>query len=234
MDSTFNNSVADFTRRAPVYSAVKKRRKHHSNIWLFDSPKIKRRFVITGDVAFMHIVLLEGDTLVEGYDPTPDPIYTIVDGETRQTTLDAHVFFKDRRIEWWEFKRLQDTGPSRSGRSKPQLSAQAQAASTAGMAYRVKTDFDLKHREILFDNWLTLCACITRCRTQSIHREMKYLFDRLSQQKSIRFGSLLGETSIDAAQMHAAVASALQAGAITTELKSTRFGYDSMLIRSGS
>lgn len=229
MASPLNPSPPDFARRVPIFSAVKQRQKHQSNIWFFDSPKIKRRFVVTGDVAFIHIVLLEGDVSVRAYEPDPPPVYATVDGETRQTKLDAHIYFKDGRVEWWEFKRFQDAGPSRSGRSKPQLSAQAQAASAAGFSYQVKTDLDFKQREILFDNWLNLCACITRCRAQPIYREMDYLYERLKQQKSLRFGSLFDNKTIDIAHMHAAVASALQEGVIKTELRTAFFGYDSIL-----
>lgn len=225
----------EFTRRVPVFSAVKQRRQHQSNIWFFDSPKINRRFVITGDVAFMHFVLLEGDASVTGYDPDPPAVYANIDGETRQTKLDAHVYFKGRDVEWWEFKRLQDSGPGRSGRSKPQLSAQAQAASEAGVRYRVQTDLELKHKEILFDNWLNLCACMTRCRNQPMHREADILLDVLSQQKCVRFGTLLSNyPGIDPALMIAAAAVALQNGLAITDLEKAFFGYDSVLTRRES
>lgn len=222
----------DLTRRIPVFPALKQRRRHQSNIWFFDSPKNNRRFTITGDVAFMHFVLLEGDLSVESYDPDPPPVNASIDGEVRQTKLDAHVRLKTGHIEWWEFKRLQDSGPSREGRSQPQLSAQAQAAAIAGVPYRVKTDLDLKHKEIHFDNWLTLCAGISRCRNQPLYREADMLADRFAIQKAIRFGSLLDIPEIDPAHMLAVVALSLQAGTVETNLESALFGRTSILTRS--
>lgn len=222
----------DLTRRIPVFPALKQRRRHQSNIWFFDSPKNNRRFTITGDVAFMHFVLLEGDLSVESYDPDPPPVFASIDGEVRQTKLDAHVRLKNGHIEWWEFKRLQNSGASREAHCRLQLSAQAQAAATAGVSYQVKTDLDLKHKEILFDNWLTLCAGISRCRNQPLYREADMFSARFAIQKTISFGSLLDIPEIDPAHMLAIVAVSLQAGTVETNLESALFGRESILTRS--
>ena len=221
-------------RRVHVSQALKARGNHRSNIWFFDSPKNNSRFEIAGDVAFMHFVLLEGDLSVERYDPQPDPVNTVIDGETRQTKLDAHIYYNDGHIEWWEFKRRTDVGAQRTGRSRPQLSAQAQAAAAAGVPYRVRTDVDLKGHEILFDNWLTLCAAITRCRSQSLHRETDVIAQRFISHREVRFDTLLTVPGIDPACMLAATALALQGGAIEADLDKSLFGLNSILKRSES
>lgn len=222
-------SPREIARRIPVFPALKQRRNHKSNIWFFDSPKNNRRFVITGDVAFMHFVLLEGDTTVERYDPSPEPVYASIDGEVRKTELDAHIYFKDGSVQWCEFKRHGDAGPSRKGRSRPQLSAQAQAAAAAGVPYCVRSDLDLQGKEILFDNWLTLCASLTRCRNQPLYKENDIFAQRLRLHREIRFGTLLEVPGIDPAYMLAVTASSLQRGIVETDLERSLFGLDSLL-----
>lgn len=219
------------TRHARVFPALKEREHHKSNIWIFDSPKNGSRFVIKGDVAFMHFVLLEGDVSVQRYLPEPPPVTASVDGEVRQTQLDAEVHFVNGEIEWWEFKRVRDTGPGRSGRAAPQLSAQAQAASAAGVKYRVLTETELFGQEVLFDNWLMLCAAMSRCSEQTINRETDYLLRRLSVQESISFGTLLGDEEWDPAHVLAAVAKLLQHGVIQADLERALFGLHTVLTR---
>jgi hypothetical protein len=221
----------DLERRVPVASAVRQRKNHQSNLWFFDSPKINRRFAISGDTNFMHVVLLEGDPQVVGYNPTPDPVYASIDGENQKTTLDIHVYYQDGHTEWWEFKRSQDSTPSRTGRSGPQLSAQAQAASAAGIAYRIRTDADLQNKEILFDNWLTLCAGINRCRNHSLHRESEVLTSRFHIQNKQTVQSLLDAPDIDPAYMLAVIGLSLQKGTLTANLAHSLFGVETVLSR---
>jgi hypothetical protein len=49
-------------RRIPVFPAVKQQRNTAANLWFFDSPKNGKRFAITGDLAFMSYVILEGNS----------------------------------------------------------------------------------------------------------------------------------------------------------------------------
>ena len=49
-------------------SAIRKRSTKVSNLWIFESPKNDRRLTISGDVPFMHVVLLESDVEVIGYE----------------------------------------------------------------------------------------------------------------------------------------------------------------------
>jgi hypothetical protein len=228
-----NNGIGDtefaHQRHVSVKQAIANRKRHLSNIWVFDSPKNNRRFVILGDVAFMHTVLMEGNRAIAGYDVNPPPVSTVIDGETRQTTLDAVVQLVSGGTEWHEFKRFSDTGPSRSGRAKPQLSAQAQCASLSGVKYRVLTEVDLQHKQILFDNWLLLCAAITRARGQTIFRETQVLRERIASHRSITLGGLMNDPAVDPGLMLAVVATALQQGRIHTDLDNILLSSKSVL-----
>lgn len=70
-------------RHVSVTSALKARKSFVSNILVMDSPKNNKRFIVEGDVAFMHLILLEGDTSVRRYDADPLPVIAVVDGESR-------------------------------------------------------------------------------------------------------------------------------------------------------
>lgn len=218
-------------RHVSVTPAIRNRKSHLSNIWLFDSPKNNRRFVIEGDVAFMHFVLMEGNQEIARYDPDPAPVNTVIDGEARQTKLDAVVYFSGGETEWWEFKRSNDEGPNRSGRARAQLSAQAQCASFAGVKYRVLTDGDLRDKQILFDNWLLLCAAITRAKRQPVFREARLLEGRLDTHRAVTLGALLEDPQADAGLMLAVVGTALQQGRIRTNLDQALIGKNSVLER---
>ena len=201
-----------------VFSSIKARGSHPSNLWFFDSPKNGKRFTFTSDVAFMHFVLLEGDFAVSGYLPEPPPVRTLIDGEIRETRLDAHIYLVDGHVDWFEFKREQDSGPSRKGRSRPQLSAQAQAAAEAGARYVVRTDKDLIGKDVLFDNWLTICANINRCKKFSIYLEAEAIAKIASSKSAFTFGELHRFPNIDTALMNAAIGTALQRGVISCDL----------------
>lgn len=218
-------------RHVPVSPAIRNRKKYLSNIWIFESPKNNIRIVVEGDVAFMHLVLLEGDIHIARYNANPDPVSAIVDGEVRQTKLDAVVYLHSGHCEWWEFKRATDATAHRVGRAKPQLTAQAQAASIAGVPYRIKTDADLAGKAVRFDNWLLLCAAMTRVRGMSTHHELKVIDQKLNTHEQILFGSLLSDQTIDAALMLGAVAKMLQIGLLVCDLDNELFGPSSYLQR---
>jgi hypothetical protein len=219
-------------RRTSVTPAIRNRKHHQSNVWMFDSPKIDRRFVILGDVAFVHIVLLEGDPAVLDYDPAPPAVLAIAADEPYQTSLDAIVRYVDGRQEWLEFKRARDTGPQRKKRSRAQLDAQANAAAAAGVTYRVLTERDLTGKELLFDNWLHLCAAITRARGVPSYREREILDCQLDTCRTCTVGSLLSEHSADPAVMLSVIAQRLQAGKLDCDLVSQYFGRNSVLLQA--
>lgn len=219
-------------RAIAIMAAIRKRGQHASNIWIFDSPKNNQRFIIVGDMAFIGVVCFEGDPDVDHYTLEPEPVHAVIDGETYQTQLDAHVTHVDGHVEWVEFKREPDTGPQRSGRAKPQLSAQAQAAATAGVKYRVVSERDFRDRLVFFDNWCVLCAAITRARGQPSFVEAKRLQERMAGATSeARVGDLVSEPDCDPAVMLAVIATCLQKGVFETDLHTRFFTHDSILRR---
>ena len=141
------------------------------------------------------------------------------------------MHFASGQDEWWEFKRAQDAGPSRQGRARKQLDAQATAASAAGVIYRILTERDLVGKGILFDNWLHLCAAITRARGCATYREAEVLRERLALRDNCTLGELMSDNAIDPALMLAVVARLLQAGELSANLETEYFRRASLLSR---
>lgn len=218
-------------RHIAVTPAIRQRGRHPSTIWVFDSPKNNLRFTISGDVAFMHCVLLEGDTTVTSYNPYPAPVQAQVESRTYTTVLDLVVNRADGTTEWWEFKRNKDVSPSPSGRAKIQLAAQAKAASSAGVKYLIKTEKDLRHKELLFDNWLWLCRAMTAARAFSCQQEVQLIHEQLRRHDAFTYGSLLDHPNTDPALIFAATARLLQKGTLVANLEAELFGLNTILHR---
>lgn len=204
-------------RRVPVFSAVRQDRDPQSNIWFFDSPKNNKRLTISTDLAFLHAVRLEGNLQVSGYEISPSP-FVVQDGTASHLIeLGATVQMRDGAIEWWDFQRLKRQSATRNqtpGRS----SEKDRAAATRGAVYVIKTDADLEGEELAIDNWLLLCAAITRCRGHFLARETEVLMNLFARRETITLNDLLAIEGIDMAYMLAAVAIALQRGIASTEL----------------
>ena len=226
--------MANTGRKGPLTprSSIKARGKHVSYICAFHSNKADKRFTIRGLVAFVHAVLAEGNPDITAMYHEERSVYAVINGEIRETTVDAEVHFRNGGTEWWEFKRERDAGPHREGRALVQLQAQAQAAHEEGVRYRILTDSDLRGKEILFDNWLVLSAVIRRAHRYSKARERRRLLDRMLGHGQATVQSLLEEEGCDPALMMAAIAEGLQSGALHADLERALFTV-STLVRRG-
>lgn len=227
---------AQLSRQVAIFPALKKRRQHQSNIWFFDSPKNNEILTISTDLAFMHLVILEGDTSVLRYVPGSTSLIEDAQGTHHDITSDAQVYRRDGTIEWWDFKRIQraSRASKRSDEERRGESKVEQAACAAGATYHMKTDLELANQEILFDNWLTLCAAITRCRGQFLGRESDAFSQRTSLQHAVTLENLINLPGIDVACMLSVAALALQEGIVRTNLTTQLFGRSSLLSRSGT
>ncbi|WP_211441223.1 hypothetical protein [Collimonas humicola] len=222
--SRFTPSSVGPSHHVDVFPVLKRRRQHRSNIWFFESPKNNERLAITSDLAFMHLVLLEGDTSVARY--------VLTRPEDKVCEQPAVTIYRlNGGMEWWSFRRA---GRPRQAGGIGCDAALALAASAAGASYIVKTERDLVGKELLFDNWLHLCAAITRCRSESLVRELSIVTDGLRSQRELVVGNLTSISGIDVACMLAVIAQAIRIGQVHTDLTNRLFGSSSILSRSRS
>lgn len=222
----------ELARRIPIIPAIGPRRSPKTNIWFFDSPKNDRRLEILGDVAFMHAVILEGDLTALAYEINP-PILEAVDAHRpSQSSSNILVKFRSEGESWSELwicrRQFQSTGEKKDFESKI-FSLYQQVATSVEAKLQVRSEIDLRGKDVLFDNWANLCACITRTRGISCLHEMTLLNKLLQRHHTIQFGSLFDFPDIDPALMNAAVALSLQKGVVQAELHRQLFGRSSII-----
>ncbi|MCD2516731.1 hypothetical protein LQ564_10470 [Massilia sp. G4R7] len=207
-------------------SAIRKRGQKVSNLWIFESPKNERRLTVSGDVPFMHLVLLEGDTAVAGYDLVDDPFSISSSGDNGY----VRVRLRDGGRYWLLIGRGTRTKPGRAEKAVIPEELEEQAAAAGVQVYR-RTEVELIGQEILFDNWLTLCAIMTRARSCPSYLETQLLLAALDRHDSLRVCDVLGLGKADPAVVLAVVAKALQNGIVQTDLSRRLFGMHSQLKR---
>lgn len=196
------------------------------NLWIFESPKNGRRLTIDGDLNFMLCVLLEGDPSVAGYKVRPSPFRIPVGGDLVEVCPDLEVERRDGSNEWWEVTR------STSSRSKAPAppSVLAGAAEPGGAVYVKRTERDVAGKAVAFDNWLLLCAAMTRARHYPSHREARVLRGHLDSSGKVSVRELLQQDGIDRALMVATIARFLQAGRVSANLDTRLFSEETLLV----
>lgn len=207
-------------------SAIRKRASKVSNLWIFDSPKNSKRLTVSGDVPFMHLVLLEGDSSIVGYDLVDDPFNVSSDSQTGY----VRVRNRDGSEHWLVIRR--------NGRKRVSASAYAcvpealsEKAQAAGVEVHRRSELELVGKDILLDNWLTLCAIMTRARSYPFYLETERFLAALARHGSLQVSDVLAIPGVDPAIMLAVVAKALQDGRVQTDLARTLFGMHSQLVR---
>jgi hypothetical protein len=174
----------------------------------------------------MHLVLLEGDIAVAGYDLIDDPFNV-------SSTADSgyvRVRLRDGRQYWLLIGRHGRKKPGKA--DKPAIPEQVHdKAAAAGVQVYRRTELELIGQEILFDNWLTLCAIMTRARSCPSYLETQLLLAALDRHESLWVSDVLSLGNADPAIMQAVVAKALQSGIVQTELAKRMFGIHSQLKR---
>lgn len=208
---------AQHERHISSFKEVNNKARAKNNLWFFDSPKNQARLIIKTDLAFSHLLLAEGNINIANYSLVPETD----DGKPSRAGTSAIVQFVDERRELWRFHWSKNAN------------TEASSMNHLGLPEKILTERDFKGREVEFDNWLLLCAAITRIRHLPSSHEQLVLLDRLDQHRAITFGSLLKEDGVDPAIMTGLVARALQKGILYTELRNDVFGLHSLLKREG-
>jgi len=219
--SQFSPDPSEYHRQVPSFKNVKGRRNPKENIWFFDSPKNDQRFTIATDLLFINVILLEGDVDVSRY---------VFAASSDEPTI--RVYRQDGEAQWWDVKHSKRVREySKGSVAAAQVETLKLSAAAAGATYVLKTERDIRGKEILFDNWLNLCSAITRCRTMSTEVEAVALKEAFIGQPSLPLSELLRLPDTDPAHMLALVALSLQGGQLRTDLDGQLFGPRSILTR---
>jgi len=207
-------------------SAIRKRAAKVSNLWIFDSPKNNRRLTVSGDVPFMHLMLLEGDTGVAGYELVDDPFKVASNSDAGY----VRVRSRDGAEHWIVIAR---SGRSSSGKERDPSIPEGlrEKALSAGVEVHVRSELELLGKEVFLDNWLMLCAIMTRVKAYPTYRETELFLALMSRHGALRVQDVLADARADRSIMLAVVARALQEGTVHTDLTRRLFGTHSQLDR---
>jgi hypothetical protein len=153
-------------QRSNIFHAYRARGHKNNNLWLVHSVKINRDYILPSDRQLIHwIHYLETDRSVKMFDLMPKAVISIDAEEVRGTELDATVIYLNGDIEWHEVK----SAESEKSPEKSQLQAQASAANSAGVKYRVFTDQDLKPHVVTSVRWLKAIAYASVIQTTNMY-----------------------------------------------------------------
>lgn len=216
-------------RPSPL-TAIRHRANKVANLWIFDSPKNRCRLTVVGDVPFMHLILLEGNPQVCGYQLVGDPFELL--GGPRNVSSPGYirVVNSDGPDTWLRIKR--SSGREGSSSTENSDRDRLRAGATAARAtYAEYSELELRGREIEFENWLILCACMTRVRGNPDYAELTAFVESLESNAGVSVRTLLAVPGVDQATMLAVIAAALQQGTASTELRRSPFGLDSLIQR---
>lgn len=207
-------------------SAIRKRAAKVSNLWIFDSPKNSKRFTVSGDVSFMHLVLLEGDISVGGYDLVDDAFKV----SSKSDGGHVRVRTRDGGQYWLLIRRRQRHQSSDVDNTAIPQSVRERAAE-AGVLVHERSELEIAGKEVLFDNWLTLCAIMTRAKDYPTYLHTEQFLAALSRHGTLCVRDVLTMAGVDPAIMLAVVAKALQDGLVRADLQHRFFGLHSSLKR---
>lgn len=195
-----------------------------ANLWIFYSNKNQRLLHVEGDVPFMHMILMEGDSRIASYSPLSEPApegATVANPQVAACT----VQYANGSQEWVCYRRT--TRPN--ARHDEVCASVRQLAAEKGVHCCIVSDKDLERQRCLFDNWLVLSRAMTAGRDYPKQREALILSNALRDGQSIPLGTLLSHGDCDPALMLALIARQLQLGSLTADLESCLLGLGTSL-----
>lgn len=227
--ANYNYDVLDRQlQRIDSMAAVRFRKKQTANVWIFQSPKNGKRFAIEGDSVFFACILYEADTAVSWY--LPEPVKTTVLHDHKSVVLqyDIEVHYVDGHTEWVKLS-TRSTNSKKTNYKVPSnahcLSAQNQKEGT----FRVIEKEDLSKNWITFQNWLVLCAAMTRIRYYPQHKEAALQSKELSKKAGISLKELLQLDDCDPGIMLGVIATGLKIGELSCDLTKRLLSRDAII-----
>jgi len=215
---------------ASPLSTIRQRAGKVANLWIYESPKNRKRLTVAGDVVFMHMILLEGDPDVQNYAFVGDPF--CLQGPAPREELPGYVdvTYVNGEHTWIRVKRSSIAGTDR-GKESVVRNRIKERALEARAAYAEYSELELRGRELEFENWLILCGCINRAKDLPDYVELSRYTRLVRANSGISVRTLLEEEDCDPAVMLAVIAKSLQCGTAVTELRKASFCPETVIQR---
>lgn len=209
--------ISESNGHVPLPATVRQLVGGKVDLWYFQSPKNKRRFVLCGELVFLLAIALEADRSVLSYEPCES-----AEDEALPDAERPHLRSHDVRGCTFSYLTMRTRNPA---------SKRTRRAAPPGIS--VITDEWLYERRILLDNWIFLCAAINRVRHSPWHVEANGLHETLTRTGGSSLGELLALPAIDRARMLGAVGDALQRGIIECDAATSLITLNSQIRPGG-
>jgi hypothetical protein len=201
--------------RNSLLAAENTRGKRLNNIWKQYSARNRSDEVLHSDPESIHFLWLEGSEELLRYKLEPGPFIVYVDGKPTQTWFDAHVEFRNGRIQLREVK---EGERQLSVREEVQRVAQIQAAQVAGAEYVRITCAELDEHRCLIQNWRRALPYLAACRRLVLEPRCTEVASRLSVTEATTLGQLLVNCPADLHSIYvAAVLKLIQDGRVRSD-----------------
>jgi len=207
--------------RVPLPNALRAQVGGKVDLWYFQSPKNRRRFVLCGELLFLLAIALESDRHIVSYEP-----YEFDDEEGLTAKGRPHLRAHDIAGHVVDYLTIRTRNPRNP--KKPVLKQRGLDGMT------IITDEWLYERRILLDNWIFLCAALNRVRHSPWQVEAVAMHDLLKVAGRCTLDSLLALPNIDQAKMLGAVADALQRGTANCDTSNSLFSLSSQIFPGGA
>ena len=214
-------------------SALAKRGKSVGTITYFYSAKNDRDIVVSSDLEFAHVLLLEATESVKAYDTDADRVIAFIEREGYLGSKpDAIVALWSGRTRFVEVKYLADKNRERA---LLQAEVQKRAAEAVGAEWSWFSEDEVHANERLLHDWLHIAPVLSQSRIE-VKARWKYLADWVLE--ATREKTTLDKLRIRAEDPWELVFSAtfrlVQAARLCTDLDSRPLSPNTVLMRRTS
>jgi putative transposase len=214
-------------------AAVKGRRSKTSNIWIYHSPKNRKRFAVEGDAVFFASMLYEGDPAVSWYLPEKTRLLVSRSGEVSEIEYNIEVQYVDGRTEW--VRVVNEKSSTRKRRLPIEVKTAFTSVSQQRQGdYLTVTRDSLQRKANQMDNWLLLSAASTRAASLPRHTEATLIDQILPTSHGVPIKRILQAKGGDPAILLAAIADGLRLGTLQCSSQSELITYSSVIYRATS
>lgn len=226
---TESSERARYQESVSLFAKGNKRTDPKAHLYVFESPKNNKRLVIQGSLVFYNAILHEGNLAVAGYEVVRNLPHKHSD-VLHDINSQLCVYFTNGSAETHSYQWSKSKISPRSDIAIERQNASTGVASPKEQLVHRYTEQQLKGKEILIENWLILCAAITRARGFTPFAEMQILRSFLNA-GHCTLGELLNTPNSDSGLMLATIASGLQNGSLCAELEKSLLGLNSVIQR---
>ncbi len=174
--------------RGKLAAAFEQRGSTLASLWYAYSPKTKRDWVLTGDLAFDHFVSVESDSTIRSADHAPQSKTIYDDGIEREIPVTSVVILQGGDAEWRLVRRSQDL--DRDDELMRQFAHDSKLLQASGIRYRLLTDSEIRASPQQLANWRRIIAWMSAARDYTLVEYRKEVIGLLRKRRVLTLREL--------------------------------------------